>query len=150
LNQEKLIKRRMISAIILFIITSIALLVFIALYMDEVRRVQETYRNQYRTSLGDVVEDIRSYRNGEGDMELRYMRILSDMSGANSFVFLIDDLGDEKKVINEVNTCIMKYPEQMKKKLDELETALQDILDELGKGYDEAKALVDSIDKQGY
>ena len=143
-------KRRMISAIILFIITSIALLVFIALYMDEVRRVQETYRNQYRTSLGDVVEDIRSYRNGEGDMELRYMRILSDMSGANSFVFLIDDLGDEKKVINEVNTCIMKYPEQMKKKLDELETALQDILDELGKGYDEAKALVDSIDKQGY
>lgn len=150
MNQEKLIKRRMISAIILFIITSIALLVFIALYMDEVRRVQETYRNQYRTSLGDVVEDIRSYRNGEGDMELRYMRILSDMSGANSFVFLIDDLGDEKKVINEVNTCIMKYPEQMKKKLDELETALQDILDELGKGYDEAKALVDSIDKQGY
>jgi len=143
-------KRRMISAIILFIITFIALLVFIALYMDEVRRVQETYRNQYRTSLGDVVEDIRSYRNGEGDMELRYMRILSDMSGANSFVFLIDDLGDEKKVINEVNTCIMKYPEQMKKKLDELETALQDILDELGKGYDEAKALVDSIDKQGY
>ena len=142
--------RRMISAIILFIITFIALLVFIALYMDEVRRVQETYRNQYRTSLGDVVEDIRSYRNGEGDMELRYMRILSDMSGANSFVFLIDDLGDEKKVINEVNTCIMKYPEQMKKKLDELETALQDILDELGKGYDEAKALVDSIDKQGY
>ncbi len=140
----------MISAIILFIITFIALLVFIALYMDEVRRVQETYRNQYRTSLGDVVEDIRSYRNGEGDMELRYMRILSDMSGANSFVFLIDDLGDEKKVINEVNTCIMKYPEQMKKKLDELETALQDILDELGKGYDEAKALVDSIDKQGY
>ena len=143
-------KRRMISAIILFIITFIALLVFIALYMDEVRRVQETYRNQYRTSLGDVVEDIRSYRNGEGDMELRYMRILSDMSGANSFVFLIDDLGDEKKVINEVNTCIMKYPEQMRSKLDELETALQDILDGLDKGYDEAKALVDSIDKQGY
>ncbi|WP_295078934.1 hypothetical protein [Ruminococcus sp.] len=143
-------KRRMISAIILFIITFIALLVFIALYMDEVRRVQETYRNQYRTSLGDVIEDIGSYRNGEGDMELRYRRILSDMSGATSFVFLIDDLGDEKKVINEVNTCIMKYPEQMRSKLDELETALQDILDGLDKGYDEAKALVDSIDKQGY
>ena len=140
----------MISAIILFIITFIALLVFIALYMDEVRRVQETYRNQYRTSLGDVIEDIGSYRNGEGDMELRYRRILSDMSGATSFVFLIDDLGDEKKVINEVNTCIMKYPEQMRSKLDELETALQDILDGLDKGYDEAKALVDSIDKQGY
>lgn len=143
-------KRRMISAIILFIITFIALLVFIALYMDEVRRVQETYRNQYRTSLGDVIEDIGSYRNGEGDMELRYRRILSDMSGATSFVFLIDDLGDEKKVINEVNTCIMKYPEQMRSKLDKLETALQDILDGLDKGYDEAKALVDSIDKQGY
>ena len=150
MNQEKLMKRRMISAIILFIITFVALLVFIALYMDEVRRVQETYKSQYRTCLGDVVEDIKSYKNGEGDKELRYRRILSDMSGANSFVFLIDDLEDEKKTVNEVTTCLMKYPEQMTKKLDELEKALQDILDGLDKGYEEAEALVDSIDKQGY
>lgn len=143
-------KRRMISAIILFLITFVALLVFIALYMDEVKRVQETYKRQYRTGLHDVITDIESYKNAEGDLELRYMRIISNMSSANAFAFLIDDLDEEKKTMNEVSVCLIKYPEQMKGKLDELETAVNDILDDLDKGYDEAQALVDSINKQGY
>ena len=143
-------KRRMISAIILFIVTFVALLVFIALYMDEVKLVQETYRKQYVTNLTDVVTDIGSYKDGEGDKEMRYMRIVSDMSSANSFVFLIEDLESRRKTVNELNACLIKYPEQMKGKLDELETALKDILDGLDKGYDEMQALVDSIDKQGY
>ncbi len=150
MNQEKLMKRRMISAIVLFLITFVALLVFIALYMDEVKRVQETYKLQYRTGLNDVITDIESYKNAEGDLELRYMRIVSDMSGADAFAFLIEDLDEEKKIINEVSTCLIKYPEQMKEKLDELETAVNDILDDLDKGYDEARELVDSINKQGY
>ena len=150
MNQEKLMKRRMISAIVLFLITFVALLVFIALYMDEVKRVQETYKKQYRTGLQDVITDIESYKNAEGDLELRYMRIVSDLSGANAFVFLIEDLDEEKKTINEVSTCLIKYPEQMKGKLDELETAINDILENLDKGYDEAQALVDSVDKKGY
>ena len=150
MNQEKLMKRRMISAIILFLITFVALLVFIALYMDEVKRVQETYRIQYRAGLNDVITDIESYKNAEGDLDLRYMRIVSDMSSANAFVFLIDDLDEEKKTINELSVCLIKYPEQMRGKMDELGTAVNDILDELDKGYDEARALVDSINKQGY
>lgn len=150
MNQEKLMKRRMISAIILFLITFVALLVFIALYMDEVKRVQETYKRQYRTGLDDVITDIESYKNAEGDLDLRYMRIVSDMSSANAFGFLIEDLDEEKKTINEVSVCLIKYPEQMKEKLDELEIAVNDILDDLDKGYDEARALVDSINKQGY
>ena len=44
----------------------------------------------------------------------------------------------------------MKYPDQMKTKLDDLETALNDILADLDKGYDEAAELVASIDKKGY
>lgn len=143
-------KRRMISAIVLFLITFAALLVFIALYMDEVKRVQETYKRQYRTGLKDVITDIESYKNAEGDLELRYMRIVSNMSSANAFAFLIDDLDDEKKTMNEVSVCLIKYPEQMRGKLDELETAVNDILDDLDKGYDEAQALVDSINKKGY
>ena len=142
-------KRRMISAIILFLITFIALLVFIALFIDETKRVQETYRKQYKTNLTKVITDIDSYIDGEGDMELRYMRIVSDMSAANSFVFLIEDFDEEQKTINEVNACLMKYPDQMKTKLEELKTALSDVLDDLDKGYDEVSAVVDSVDKQG-
>ncbi len=150
MNQEKLMKRRMIRAIILFIITFIALLVFIALYIDEKKRVQETYRKQYRTNLTKVIEDIDSYNKGEGDHELRYMRIVSDMSGANSFAFLIDGFDDKQIIINELTTCTMKYPEQMKEKLDDMRQALSDIIDDMDKGYEEAEAVVSSIDKKGY
>lgn len=150
MNQEKLMKRRMIRAIILFLITFVALLVFIALYMDETKRVQETYRKQYKANLTKVVTDIDSYTNGEGDMELRYMRIVSDMSAANSFVFLMDCPEEKKKAINEITACLMKYPEQMKTKLEELKTAVNDIIDELDKGYDEVSAVVGAVDKQGY
>ena len=143
-------KRRMIRAIILFLITLVALLVFIALYIDETKRVQETYRKQYRTNLTKVITDIDSYTNGEGDFELRYMRIVSDMSAANSFMFLMEVPEEDKRNINEITTCLMKYPEQMKKKLEELRTALSDIIDNLDKGYDEVAAVVEAVDKQGY
>lgn len=150
MNQEKLMKRRMIRAIILFIITFIALLVFIALYMDEKKRVQETYRKQYRTNLSHVAEDIDSYANAEGDHELRYMRIVSDMSSANAFAFLINSFEEKQITVNELTTCTMKYPEQMKEKLDDMRQALSDIIDDLDKGYEEAEAVVSSVDKKGY
>ncbi|MBR4200408.1 MAG: hypothetical protein IKQ91_03910 [Oscillospiraceae bacterium] len=140
----------MIRAIILFSLTLIALLVFIALYVDETRRVQETYRTQYRTNLTKVLEDIESYQNSEGDFELRYARLISDMSAANAFIFLLNDYESQQKTINEVHTCILKYPEQMKEKLPELETAVQDILADLDQGYTEAAELVKSVDKQGH
>ena len=38
---------------------------------------------------------------------------------------------------------------QMKQKLTELDTALNDMAANLDKGYDEARALVDSVDKKG-
>ncbi|MCR5599443.1 MAG: hypothetical protein K6G33_01680 [Ruminococcus sp.] len=150
MNQEKLMKRKMIRAIILCLLTMVALAVFIALYIDETRRVQETYRRQYMTDLSHVIEDIDSYKNGKGDHSLRYMRIVNNMGSANSFAFLIESLDDEKKkTINEVNACVMKYPEQMKDKLDELRTALSDISEGLDKGYTEAADMVSSVDKMG-
>ena len=81
------------------------------------------------------------------------MRLISDMSSANSFAFLLDRLSeDRKKTVNELNACIMRYPEQMRAedKLTELKTAVDDIRDGLDRGYEEAQALVDSIDKLGH
>lgn len=150
MNQEKLMKRRMIRAIILFLITFVALIVFIALYIDETKRVQETYRKQYKTNLVKVSQDIDSYTNGEGDLELRYMRIVNDMSAANAFKFLIDSPEEEKRTINEITTCLMKYPEQMKEKLGDMKNALDDIIEDLDKGYDETQKVVDSVDKKGF
>ena len=57
---------------------------------------------------------------------------------------------EKKKAINEITACLMKYPEQMKTKLEELKTAVNDIIDELDKGYDEVSAVVGAVDKQGF
>ena len=149
MNQEAIMKRKMIRAIILFIITFIAMLIFIGLYIDETKRVQRTYRNQYRTELRHVSGEITAYMKTEGGYAIRYSTIISYMSNAGSYAFLIDDFNDEQKTINEVSTALIKYPEQMSTKLEELNTAVNDILDGLDKGYDEAQAIVDSLDKKG-
>lgn len=143
-------KKRMIRSIILFSLTLVALLVFIGLYVDETHRVQETYRLQYRTNLTHVAEDIESYLNNEGDLDLRYSRIISDMSAANAFIFLLENNEDKKKTINELHTCLIKYPEQMKGKLAEMETAIGDILADLDQGYAEAAEIVASVNKKGH
>lgn len=150
LGQEELIKRRMVRAVTMFVITLIALIVFIGLYIDEKRRVQETYRAQYRQSLLHVSEDIGDYLNGESDYDMRYTRVTCDMCSANSFAFLIEDFTEERKTVNSLYTCMLKYPEQMQTRLEELDQAVTDITADLDKGYEEAQALVDSIDKMGH
>lgn len=150
-SQEAIMKRKMISSIVLFTITFVAMLVFVGLYIDETRRTQETYYIQYIENLRHVSDDITSYINAEGDTDLRYTRIVSDMSSANSFAFLLKRLSEEEKIaINELNACIIKYPEQMRERLPEMQTAVEDIIAELDRGYDKSRELVASVDKLGH
>lgn len=153
MTQEKIMKGRMIRAIVLFVITLIALLIFIGLYIDETHRVQETYRAQFNNYLIKTSANIDSYLDAEGDLPLRYRRILSDYSSANSFAFVMTGLtDDQKRTVNELQTCMMKYPEQIQKKdtLEDIRTAVTDMSQNLDKGYDEAAKVVDSINKKGF
>ncbi len=150
MNQEKIMKRRMVSAIILFIITLIALLIFIGLYVDERHRVQKTYRDQYMTEMRHVSGEIEGYLNTEGGYDTRYSMLIGYMSNAASYAFLLDDFSDKQKIINEVSTALILYPEQMSGKLTDLKQAVDDILDNLDKGYDEAAEIVASLDKKGH
>ena len=149
MNQDKIMKRRMITAIVLLIITLIALVIFIALFVDESRRVQETYRRQFTTELRHVNEEISIYQKAEGDLDYHYTRITVYMANAGSYAFLIDNFTDKQIVINEISTCLIKYPQQMKGKLDDLQTAVSDILSDLEKGYEEAKTIYESLDLKG-
>jgi len=150
LNQEKIMKRRMVSAIILFIITLIALLIFIGLYVDERNKVQKTYKKQYITEMRHVSGEIEGYLKTEGGYDTRYSMIIGYMSNAASYAFLIDDLSEKQKIINEVSTALILYPEQMSGKLTDLKQAVDDILDNLDKGYDEVAEIVASLDKKGH
>lgn len=152
MTQERLMKRRMTRAIILFFLTLIALLVFIGLYIDETHRVQETYRAQFITNLKKTDESIESYLNADGDLPLRYRRILSDYSCATSYGFQLEMLtDDQRRSINELHACLLKYPEQMQKAetLKAMKTAVVDMSQNLDKGFDEATKVVASIDKKG-
>ena len=150
MGQEYLMKRKTVYAVVVSIVTVLALIAFIALYVDECKRVQETYRAQYATTLRQVVEDIESYQNAEGDLEFRYRRITADMNTAASFLFLLDEMENEKKAVQELYTVILRYPVQAADGMEEIKTALNDILANLDKGYDEVRSFVDGIDKKGY
>ena len=149
MNQEGIMKRKMVTAIIICIITIIGMLVFIGLYIDESKRVQETFVAQYNTSLEHVSDDVASYLDSEGDKDMRYTRIVSDMNTASSYAFLIEDFTDKQKTVNELSTALLKYPEQMSGKLEDVKIAVDDMRNGLDKGYDEAQAIVDSLDKKG-
>jgi len=151
-GQEFIMKRKMVTAIIVTILFAIALAVFIALYIDERAKVQETYKRQYGLCIEKVLYDIESYNGAEGDHEFRYRRIVADMNSVASFAFLIEDLEvtGQQKTVNELYTAFLKYPVQMKEKLGDAKTALEDINANLDKGYDEAAAIVESIDLKGY
>lgn len=149
MNQDKIMKRRMVTAIILLIITLIALFVFIGLYVDETHRVQETYRKQYRTELGHASEEISIYLEPEGDHDLIYKRVSSYMSSAASFAFLIEKFEEKQVIINQLNTALIKYPVQMKPKMKEVKEAVDDILSDLDKGYDKLSELIGSLELKG-
>lgn len=153
MNQEYIMKKKMQRAVIFSVIVTIALIIFIALYIDETRRVQKTYREQFIANLAHTSDSVESYLDGEGDWGLKYRRILNDMSSANSFAFLLNQLSEQQKItVNELNTIILKYPEQMqeKERLEALHQVLEDLQFNLDKGFQEADDLIATIDKMGH
>lgn len=142
-------KRKMISAIIWSLILLIALLVFIGLYVDKSREIQTTYKKQYKQNLSDATEELDTYFDRKIDYDMHYNMVLSDIGAARSFVFLIEDYTENQKAINELHYCLVKYPKQMKTRLEAVNQGLKDIVDNLDKGYDEIREVVDSVDKMG-
>lgn len=152
MTQETLMKQRIVSRTILLSIAIIALIVFIGLYADEKRRVQQAFQTRYEANLERVQEDILSYLDAEADYDMRYTRLLMDMSTAKEFAFMIDDFADKQIIVNGMYTILLKYPEQMheEERLKQMYTAVGDILKHLDQGYEEAEVLVSDVDKMGH
>ena len=143
-------KRRMVTAIILTLILAIALAIFIALYIDETKRTQRAYRREYKKSLQDASYEIDTWLERNTDLGRHYQMIVSDLGTARAMIFLIESDDPEKsKAVNELHYCFILYPEQMTERLDVTKTALDDVLSDLDKGYDEIREIVASVDKQG-
>ena len=143
-------KRRMVTAIVLAIILAVALAIFIALYIDETKRTQRAYRREFTASMKDASYEIGTYLDRGTDFDRHYRMTLSDLGTARSMIFLLEsDDSTKAKAINELHYCFVLYPEQMKGKLEETKQAIDDITDNLDKGYDEVTEIVESVDKMG-
>ena len=149
MNQEKIMKAKMISAFVIALISVVGVFVFAGLYTEKSKEIQRTYREKYIENVQYASDEIQTYLTKKKDYEIRYNMILSDMGAARNLIFLIDGKEKEQNVFNELHYCFVKYPQQMKDKLQDVKKALDDIGDNLDKGYDEAEKIVDSVDKMG-
>lgn len=149
MNQEKIMKAKMVTAVFTALAALVAVFVFAGLYFDKCSMNRLEYIAQYEKNIELAAEEIDKYNEKQTDYDLHYNMVLSDLGAARSIVFLIDDYTEKQKIINEIHYCFVKYPNQMREKLSESSQAFHDIADHLDKGYDEAKAIVDSIDKLG-
>ena len=149
MNQEKIMKAKMVTAILIALAAVVAVFVFAGLYFDQRRMNRLEYIDQYENNILLAAEEIDKYNEKQTDYDLHYNMVLSDLGAARSIIFLIDDYTEKQKIINELHYCFVKYPNQMREKLDDSSKALHDIADHLDKGYDEAKEIVDSINKLG-
>lgn len=149
MNQEKIMKAKMITAILVAVTSIIAIFVFAGLYFDQLQKNRLEYIGQFESSISDAAEEIDKYLETNADYELHYNMVISDLGAARTMIFLVDDYTEKQKVINEIHFCFIKYPEQMKDKLPEVSQAFHNIADHLDKGYDEVKLITDSVDKLG-
>ena len=149
MNQEKIMKAKMVTAIFIALAAVVAVFVFAGLYFDQRSMNRLEYIDQYENNILLAAQEIDKYNEKQTDYDLHYNMVLSDLGAARSIIFLIDDYTEKQKIINELHYCFVKYPNQMREKLDDSSKALHDIADHLDKGYDEAKEIVDSINKLG-
>lgn len=149
MNQEKIMKAKMITAILIAIVSLTAVFIFAGLYFDQCQKNRLAYIEQYEKNIAQAAEEIDMYLEKQTDYDLHYSMVISDLGAARATIFLVDDYTEKQKLINEIHYCFVKYPEQMRDKLDESAQAFHDIADHLDKGYDEVQAIIDSMDKLG-
>ena len=149
MNQEKIMKAKMITAIVIAIAALIASFIFAGLYYDQRKLNQLTYIEQYETNIAQAAEELDRFNENKTDYDLHYNMAISDLGAARAMIFLVDGKTDEQKAINEIHYCFVKYPDQMRDKFVESAQAFHDIADHLDKGYDEVREIVDSVDRLG-
>lgn len=143
-------KIKMTIAIVISILSIIGMLVGFGLYADEKEKTQITYHDKYIQNLTEAAIEIDTYLETNKDLQLHYNMLISDIGAARNMAFVLDSFSEEKqKTINKFHYCLVKYPEQMQEKLEEIYTAVDDISANLDKGYDEINDIIETLDLLG-
>lgn len=142
-------KAKMITAIIVAVVSVFSIFVFAALYVDQSQKNRLEYIGQFEKNILNAAEEIDKYYEKNTDYDLHYNMIISDVGAARAMIFMVDEYTDKQKIINEIHYCLIKYPEQMKEKLPEASQAFHDIANHLDKGFEEVQKITDTIDRLG-
>ncbi len=149
MNQEKIMKARMITAICVALASLFALFIFAGLYFDQIKKNRLELMGIYEENMLMAAEEIEKYDEKQTDYDLHYNMVLSDLGAARSVIFLIDDYTDNQKTVNEIHYCFVKYPVQMRERLTESGKAFRKIAGHIDEGYEELREIIDSIDRLG-
>lgn len=149
MNQEKIMKAKMITAILIAVLSLIAIFVFAGLYFDQRQKNRLEYIGQFEANISEAADEIDKYIEKKTDYDIHYNMVISDIGAARAMIFMVDDYSEKQKIINEIHYCFIKYPEQMKDKLPEVSQAFHNIADHLDKGFEEAELITESVDKLG-
>ena len=142
-------KAKMITAILVAVASLLAVFIFAGLYFNERQRIRTDYIAQFEENLFQAAKEIDTYSEKGTDYDLHYSMAGSDLGAARAMIFCVSDYTEKQKIINEIHYCFIKYPEQMRDKLPEASQAFHDVADHLDKGYDELRAIIESVDKLG-
>ena len=142
-------KAKMITAIIVAVVSVFSIFVFAALYVDQSQKNRLEYIVQFEKNILNAAEEIDKDYEKNTDYDLHYNMIISDVGAARAMIFMVEEYTDKQKIINEIHYCLIKYPEQMKEKLPEASQAFHDIANHLDKGFEEVQKITDTIDRLG-
>lgn len=149
MNQEKIMKAKMLTAIVIAIASIFMIFVFARLYFDQVQKNRLEYIAQFEKNILQAAEEIDTYIEKNTDYDIHYNMVISDVGAARAMIFMVDDYTEKQKTINEIHYCFIKYPQQMREKLEDASKAFHNIADHIDSGYDELRLIVESVDKLG-
>ena len=111
MNQDKIMKRKMMIAIIVCILSLIGLFVFAGLYSNEKKNTQRTYYNIYIKNMEEACDEVSTYLQNGKDLEMHYNVLLSDVGTARNMIFELENISEKKqKQVNTFYYCLVKYP----------------------------------------
>lgn len=133
---------------VLFITT----LVFIGLYVDNVKTTEALYIEKYKTALNNASDIMEKASKDNFDFDTKYGEITAELAAARSYIFLYGADTQRSETINKLYYSFLKLKNQTSLHLSELSSLLKQIAedDNNDEAYKQIQTLIDNLDKMDY
>ena len=149
-RENRLLKRLMATRIACTMLT-IALIVFVCMFVNELKTTEQTYLDRYKKAITSTTEKLDDCTNNPFDYDRKYRDIIGDVGLCREFVFLADLPQDQKNIMNKLYYVFVKVPNQAKLNMEAITAAFKDIdAENSDKGYEALKSIIENIDTEDF